>query len=345
MRIQQIHQQLAELGAKPLHITRILRAWLHGLPLDTGTRRQQSQDFLPLAVRDNLPALEAMLDDLARLRSEHPGADDSARLLVALNDGQLVESVLLPRDGLCVSSQVGCAVGCTFCMTGKSGLLRQVGSAEILAQVALARRKRAVKKVVFMGMGEPAHNLDNVLDAIDVLGSEGGIGHKNLVFSTVGDPRVFERLPLQRVKPALALSLHSTDAALREQLLPRAPRLAPEELVERGEAYAREVGYPIQYQWTLLKGINDSQDEMEGIIRLLKGKYAIMNVIPYNSLEQDEYQRPDGERIRQIVRYLHGNGVLTKVRNSAGQDVDGGCGQLRARAERGSRTRSGQGQC
>ena len=345
MRIQQIHQQLAELGAKPLHITRILRAWLHGLPLDTGTRRQQSQDFLPLAVRDNLPALEAMLDDLARLRSEHPGADDSARLLVALNDGQLVESVLLPRDGLCVSSQVGCAVGCTFCMTGKSGLLRQVGSAEILAQVALARRKRAVKKVVFMGMGEPAHNLDNVLDAIDVLGSEGGIGHKNLVFSTVGDPRVFERLPLQRVKPALALSLHSTDAALREQLLPRAPRLAPEELVERGEAYAREVGYPIQYQWTLLKGINDSQDEMDGIIRLLKGKYAIMNVIPYNSLEQDEYQRPDGERIRQIVRYLHGNGVLTKVRNSAGQDVDGGCGQLLARAERGSRTRSGQGQC
>ena len=339
MRIQQIHQQLAELGAKPLHITRILRAWLHGLPLDAGTRRQQSQDFLPLAVRDQLPALGAMLDGLARLRSEHPGADDSARLLVELNDGQMVESVLLPRDGLCVSSQVGCAVGCTFCMTGKSGLLRQVGSAEILAQVALARRKRAVKKVVFMGMGEPAHNLDNVLEAIDLLGSEGGIGHKNLVFSTVGDPRVFERLPQQRVKPALALSLHSTDAALREQLLPRAPRIAPEELVELGERYARTVGYPIQYQWTLLKGINDSQDEMDGIIRLLKGKYAIMNVIPYNSLEEDEFQRPEGERIRQIVRYLHGNGVLTKVRNSAGQDVEGGCGQLRARAERVERSR------
>ena len=339
MRIQQIHQQLAELGAKPLHITRILRAWLHGLPLDTGTRRQQSQDFLPLAVRDQLPALGAMLDGLARLRSEHPGADDSARLLVELGDGQMVESVLLPRDGLCVSSQVGCAVGCTFCMTGKSGLLRQVGSAEILAQVALARRKRAVKKVVFMGMGEPAHNLDNVLEAIDLLGSEGGIGHKNLVFSTVGDPRVFERLPQQRVKPALALSLHSTDAALREQLLPRAPRIAPEELVELGERYARAVGYPIQYQWTLLKGINDSQDEMDGIIRLLKGKYAIMNVIPYNSLEEDEFQRPEGERIRQIVRYLHGNGVLTKVRNSAGQDVEGGCGQLRARAERVERGR------
>lgn len=341
MRIQQIHQALAERGAKPLHITRILRAWLHGQPLDTGTRRQQSQDFLPLAVREYLPELAAHLDGLARLRSEHPGADDSARLLVELDDGQMVESVLLPREGLCVSSQVGCAVGCTFCMTGKSGLLRQVGSAEIVAQVALARRRRTVRKVVFMGMGEPAHNLDNVLEAIDLLGTEGGIGHKNLVFSTVGDPRVFERLPQQRVKPALALSLHTTDAELRARLLPRAPRIAPEELIEQGERYARTVGYPIQYQWTLLKGINDSQAEMDGIIRLLKGKYAVMNLIPYNSLEADEYQRPEGERIRQIVRYLHGNGVLTKVRNSAGQDVDGGCGQLRARAERAERGRRG----
>jgi 23S rRNA (adenine2503-C2)-methyltransferase len=217
-------------------------------------------------------------------------------------------------------------------MTGKSGLLRQVGSAEIVAQVALARRYRPVKKVVFMGMGEPAHNLDNVLEAIDLLGTDGGIGHKNLVFSTVGDPRVFERLPQQQVKPALALSLHTTRADLRERLLPKAPRIAPDELVELGERYARTIGYPIQYQWTLLKGINDSQEEMDGILRLLKGKYAVMNLIPYNSLDDDDFQRPEGERIVQIVRYLHSRGILTKVRNSAGQDVEGGCGQLRARA-------------
>ena len=249
-----------------------------------------------------------------------------------LADGQMVESVLLPRGGLCVSSQVGCAVGCVFCMTGKSGLLRQLGSAEIVAQVALARRFRPVKKVVFMGMGEPAHNLDNVLEAIDLLGTEGGIGQKNLVFSTVGDPRVFERLPQQQIKPALALSLHSTNAELRQQLLPRAPRIDPQELMELGEAYARAVDYPIQYQWTLLAGINDSQEEMDGILRLFKGKYAVLNLIPYNSLEDDEFQRPAGERIVQMVRYLHSRGVLTKVRNSAGQDIDGGCGQLRARA-------------
>lgn len=332
MRIPDIYQRLAELGAKPLHSRRIIRAWLHGLPLDAGNRNQPSELFLPLSVRQALPTLTEELENLARLRSEHPGADGSARLLVELADKQMVESVLLPRDGLCVSTQVGCAVGCVFCMTGKSGLLRQVGSAEIVAQVALARRFRHVKKVVFMGMGEPAHNLDNVLEAIDLLGSEGGIGHKNLVFSTVGDLRVFERLPQQRVKPALALSLHSSRAELRARLLPKAPRITPEELVELGERYARRVGYPIQYQWTLLKGINDSQEELDGILRLLKGKYAVMNLIPYNSLEVDDYQRPDGERIVEMVRYLHGRGVLTKVRNSAGQDVEGGCGQLRARA-------------
>ncbi|WP_271408163.1 RNA methyltransferase [Pseudomonas sp. Q1-7] len=332
MRILDIHQRLADLGALPVHRGRVVRAWLQGKPLDAGTRRQHTEHFLPLSVRDGLPALAGELDGLARLRSEHPGADGSARLLVALRDGQMVESVLLPRDGLCVSTQVGCAVGCVFCMTGKSGLLRQVGSAEIVAQVALARRFRPVKKVVFMGMGEPAHNLENVLEAIDLLGTDGGIGHKNLVFSTVGDLRVFERLPRERVKPALALSLHTTRADLRERLLPKAPRITPDELVELGERYARGIGYPIQYQWTLLRGINDSQEEMDGILRLLKGKYAVMNLIPYNSLDDDQYQRPDGERIVQMVRYLHSRGILTKVRNSAGQDVEGGCGQLRARA-------------
>lgn len=332
MQLSELNHRLAALGAKPQHIGRITRAWLQGKALDTGTKHQKTENFLPLTVREGLPAISASLEQLAQVSTEHPGADGSSRLLVELADRQMVESVLLPRDGLCISSQVGCAVGCTFCMTGKSGLLRQLSSAEMVAQVVLGRRRRAVKKVVFMGMGEPAHNLDNVLEAIDLLGTEGGIGHRNLVFSTVGDPRVFERLPKQRVRPALALSLHTTDAELRQRLLPRAPRIDPEQLMELGEAYARAIDYPIQYQWTLLKGINDSQQEMDNILRLFKGKFAVLNLIPYNSLEADEYRRPEGERIVEMVRYLHSRGVLTKVRNSAGQDVDGGCGQLRARA-------------
>ncbi len=330
MRIEDIRQRLRAAGAKPIHEQRVLRLWAQALPQDSG--RRQPKDFLPLSVREALPALMDDLQNLVQLRSEHPGEDGSARLLVGLTDGQTVESVLLPRDGLCVSTQVGCAVGCVFCMTGRDGLLRQVGSAEIVAQVVLARARRVVKKVVFMGMGEPAHNLDNVMEAIELLGTAGGIGHKSLVFSTVGDPRVFERLPQGVVKPALALSLHTTKPELRAQLLPRAPRISPAELVEEGERYARITGYPVQYQWTLLEGINDNDDELDGIVKLLRGKYAVMNMIPYNSNEGLNFKRPSWERAAEIARSLHRRGVLTKLRHSAGQDVEGGCGQLRARA-------------
>lgn len=328
-RVQDIRDHLRSLGANAAHEQRVLRLWTQAKPQDSGRRPLES--FMPTAVRDALPALSQTLCGLATLREQHPGQDGSARLLVGLQDGQTVESVLLPRDGLCVSSQVGCAVGCVFCMTGREGLIRQLGSAEIVAQVALARTLRPVKKVVFMGMGEPSHNLDAVMEAIDVLGMLGNLGHKNLVFSTVGDARVFELLPTARVKPALALSLHSTRADLRAQLLPRAPRFDPKDLVEAGEVYARATGYPIQYQWTLIEGVNDSDEEVEGIVRLLKGKYALMNMIPYNAVPDLPYARPSWARAAEIARSLHRRGVLTKLRQSAGQDVDGGCGQLRAR--------------
>jgi len=327
--VQDIRDHLRALGAHALHEQRVLRLWAQAKAQDSGRRPLHS--FMPTALREALPALSQTLSGLATLREQHPGQDGSARLLVGLQDGQTVESVLLPRDGLCVSSQVGCAVGCVFCMTGREGLVRQVGSAEIVAQVALARTLRPVKKVVFMGMGEPSHNLDQVMEAIDLLGTVGNIGHKNLVFSTVGDARVFERLPQGRVKPALALSLHTTRADLRAQLLPRAPRFDPQDLVAAGEVYARATGYPIQYQWTLIEGVNDSAEEIEGIVQLLQGKYALMNMIPYNAVPDLPFARPSWEKAAAIARSLHQRGVLTKLRQSAGQDVDGGCGQLRAR--------------
>jgi len=334
MHIEALRQRLRAAGARPVHEERVLRQWSRAEPQANG--RQRPEDFLPLSLRTALPPLEAELRALAVLRADHASADGSRRLLVGLADGRSVEAVLLPRGGLCVSSQVGCAVACVFCMTGLGGLERQLGSAEIVAQVALARGLRPVTKVVFMGMGEPAHNLDAVLEAIDLLGTGGGIGHKQLVLSTVGDHRVFERLPLGRVKPALALSLHSTDPELRARLLPRAPAIAPDELIARGDAYARATHYPMQVQWTLLDGINDTDDEIEGLVRLLSGKYALLNLIPYNAVDGLAWARPAAERSAAMARELHRRGILTKLRRSAGQDVQAGCGQLRARSERGA---------
>jgi 23S rRNA (adenine2503-C2)-methyltransferase len=390
--IAELRQRLRDLGAKPCHEDRVLRGWSQAGSYDRP--HSPAADFFPLALRNELPAIDAELAGLARLNSMQPanghenhdrsptptlpriageGANVAlrapsnnagvARLLVELQDGQMVESVLLPRGGLCVSTQVGCAVGCVFCMSGRNGLLRQLGSAEIVAQVVLARRHRAVSKVVFMGMGEPAHNLDNVLEAIQLLGTQGNIGHKNLVLSTVGDLRVFERLmeglphkpspqpspgepalsltlsrkrergtTIPAVRPALALSLHTTDARLRAELLPHAPRIPVEELVEHAEAYARATGYPVQYQWTLLDGVNDSDAELARIAQLLSGKYAVMNFIPFNAVDGLAYRRPSAERIAAMVQYLKQRGILAKIRDSAGQEIEGACGQLRARA-------------
>ncbi len=332
LRIAHLRQRLRELGTKPSHEDRLLRGWCQLRSYDR--KGSPAETFFPAALRDELPAIEAELSGLARLHGEYPTSnnDEVARLLVELHDGQMVESVLLPRGGLCVSTQVGCAVGCVFCMSGRDGLLRQLGSAEIVAQVVLARRRRAVSKVVFMGMGEPAHNLDNVCEAIQVLGTQGNIGHKNLVFSTVGDLRVFERLPEETVKPALALSLHSTDAALRARLLPHAPQIAVEELAECAEAYARRTGYPVQYQWTLIEGVNDNDAELARIAQLLSGKYAVMNFIPFNEVDGLAYRRPLAERMAFMVGTLKQQGIIARLRDSAGQEIEGACGQLRARA-------------
>jgi 23S rRNA (adenine2503-C2)-methyltransferase len=324
-----LRTQLCALGAGPKHEAHLLRSWAQALPVERPRRRMET--FLPKALQAAWPDIAQALAGLARLKSRHPAADGSERLLVALHDGQTVESVLLPRGGLCVSTQVGCAVGCRFCMTGTEGLLRQLGSAEIVAQVALARSLRAVNKVVFMGMGEPSHNLEAVMEAIELLGTAGGIGHKNLVFSTVGDERAFAALRQGRVKPALALSLHSTKAVLREHLLPRAPRIEPAALVEAADDYAHASGYPVQVQWTLLAGVNDGDDEVAGIVALLKGRRMMMNLILYNAVDGLPFQRPAIERAAEMARALNRAGVLTRLRHSAGQDVEGGCGQLRAR--------------
>jgi 23S rRNA (adenine2503-C2)-methyltransferase len=279
-----------------------------------------------------IQSIAAEWDAIARVDSVHAGADGSERLLVRLADGRAVECVRLPSGSLCVSSQVGCAVGCTFCMTGRAGLERQMETVEIVAQVALARRRGPVKRVVFMGMGEPAHNLERVLDATLVLTTLGGLGRKDVVISTVGDRRLFEKLHASAVKPALALSLHTTDAARRRQLLPRAPDVPPAELVELAEQYAQASGIPTQFQWTLLAGVNDGDDELLGIERLIGGRYAVVNFIPWNTVAGVDHERPALARMRAMSQWLHQRGILAKLRRSAGQDVDGACGQLRARS-------------
>ena len=274
------------------------------------------------------------MDELAalvRLHSVHAGEDGSQRLLLQLADGQSVESVLLPRDGLCVSTQVGCAVGCVFCMTGRGGLARQLGSAEIVAQVALARARRSVTKVVFMGMGEPAHNLDAVLEAIDLLGTAGGIGHKNLVFSTVGDRACSSgcrsgassrrwRCRCIRRRPNAARACCRARRASRPTSWCSAARPMRAPPATRCRCSGR-----------CCAASTTATTRSTRWCDLLAGRHAVLNLIPYNRVDGLDFARPEAERAAEMARTLHRRGVLTKLRRSAGQDVQAGCGQLRAR--------------
>ncbi|HMB67762.1 MAG TPA: RNA methyltransferase [bacterium] len=329
--LDDLRERLADAGARPVHAQRLVRAWLGGRSFEEPVRPRTPQRGTTL--QEALPALWEGLDLLVREVSRHPAPDGSCRRLLRLGSGRTVESVDLPRAGLCVSTQVGCAVGCRFCRTGEDGLLQQLSPLEILAQVVAARRERPVRRVVFMGMGEPAHNLSAVLEAITALGEEGGLAHKNLVFSTVGDPAVFRRLAAARVRPGLAISLHTLDADRRRELLPRAPAADPEDLLAAGLEYADRTTYPLLVQWTLLEGVNDTVDEARALAARLRGRRAVVNYIPFNSVEGSGFRRPPIARCVELVRTVKAEGVRGTLRLSAGQDVDAGCGQLRARIE------------
>ena len=321
MKIADIEQQLIQAGCKSVHIDRFWRNWYSGKPLN------RSKVRLPAAAEALLPQLEEFLTHQL-MAQEKAESETGTRWVLKASDGQLIECVLLPREGVCVSTQVGCAVGCVFCMTGKSGLIRQLSDLEIAGQVQYAMRNAPVKKVVLMGMGEPSHNLRSVLSAVEHIVRYSGIGYKEVVISTVGDRRLFEALLKSEIKPALAISLHSAMDEKRRSLLPRAADLTVKEILEYGAKYAEVGKYPIQYQWTLINGINDGIEALTP----LWSRQAILNMIPVNAVDGSPYRRPSTEQIDKIKEACRANGILLKFRDSAAQDVDGGCGQLRARA-------------
>lgn len=325
--LHEITARLQEMGGKPAHLRRIYRSWM-GLADWTPGRK----DRFPKAIAENLDQIRRDLEAISRVEPVESAEAESMKLIVGFADGECVESVLLPRKGLCVSTQVGCAVGCVFCMTGRGGLIRQLSSAEIVAQVREGLRIRPdTKKVVLMGMGEPSHNLDAVVEAVDFMGNVLGLAHKDIVVSTVGDRRLFAKLPTMSVKPALALSLHTTDNDKRRELLPRSPAIPVEELLATVLDYAEATKYPLQIEWTLMAGVNDSEAEVERLADLIEGRLAMVNFIAVNPIPGEPFRRPEEAHMQDLITILRRRGIVATIRNSAAQDVEGGCGQLRAR--------------
>jgi 23S rRNA (adenine2503-C2)-methyltransferase len=326
--VEELDRRLTSVGATPRQLGRVWRAWLAGAPL--AARAHGTDAPFSRRLMAELEELERELGSLARVVERRLGDDGAERLGLCLADGRRVEAVRLPSGSACLSSQVGCAVGCLFCATGTGGLGRNLSVGEILGTFAAIARPHGarLRRALFMGMGEPAHNAAAVLAACEVLALRAGLGRENVVVSSVGDRRLFERLAQSSFRPALALSLHAGNDELRRRLLPRAPTLPLVELVELAEAYAESTRYPIQYQWTLLAGVNDSDEELLAAVPLLAGKRAVLNLIPWNPLASRPFGRPDLERCRAAVRLLMRRGILTKLRWSAGLGAEAACGQL-----------------
>ncbi len=266
--------------------------------------------------------------------------DETTKLLLGTKEGDNIETVGIPtRDRLtvCVSSQIGCSMGCHFCATGKGGLLRSLATNEIVDQVISVREAmdRRPSHVVFMGMGEPLLNVEAVLSAIRCFNHDLGIGQRRITISTVG---VLDMLPklaelslerLGRAQFTLAVSLHAPNQKLREQLIPTARQYHIDTLLNDCRHYFSITGRRVSFEYILLGGLNDHIDHAEELSNLVGGFQSHINLIAYNPIEGEQFKRPTSTRIKAFQRTLERRGVAVSFRVSRGIDQNAACGQLR----------------
>jgi 23S rRNA (adenine2503-C2)-methyltransferase len=291
-----------------------------------------------MAGQKNLPPQPA--PDLPEVIAEHVSTDGLARKLVLrLGDGTRIESVLMEYRGRftgCISSQVGCAMGCVFCATGQGGFLRHLSTAEIVAQVVVLNRRlrdlrgERLRNLVLMGMGEPLHNYEAVLAATEILSDQRGsaIAGRRITLSTVGIVPGILRLAEERRPVHLAVSLHGATDAARNALVPVGRRWPLAELIEACKTYARKRRRKVLFEWTLIADETDTPTQANAVGRLLSEVPCQLNVIPLNPTAGYAGRASSAEAIARFREIVEGHGIPTSVRQRRGIEVAGGCGQL-----------------
>ena len=332
LELSQLEVVLEDLGAKPYHARQMYR-WLY---------RRGITDFgqmtdLSVPLRQRLEAMAVVQGPTLaeRLRS----TDGTEKFLIAMHDGRHVESVFIPdtpRQTLCISTQVGCAMHCAFCLTGKMGLLRNLSAGEIVGQVRLLAHAIGLVgsrfNIVLMGMGEPLHNYDATMKALRMLTDKNGFAVEPgwITLSTIGVPHALERLSKEPLVPNLAVSLHAATEELRAELVPVNHKYKLADVVEACRQFPVGRRRRITFEYTLLDGVNDSADDAVGLARLLAGfqSKAKVNVIPLNEAPGIPYRRPSDDQVDRFARRLSHHGVTVSVRKSRGRDIRAACGQL-----------------
>lgn len=263
---------------------------------------------------------------------------DAVKFGIKLHDGEIIEAVVLrskKRRTLCVSSQVGCGLACSFCETGKMGLIRNLSTAEIILQLIIAsnylmREERRLTNLVFMGMGEALSNFSNFYKAIGIITDEScfAIGNRKITVSTAGVIPSIKKLIDHNMSIELAVSLNSSSDKERDSLMPINLQYPIKELLNAAREYAQFRGRPVTFEYVLVKGQNDSDDAARRLIKLFRGYPGKLNIIPLNDCTTDGLKRPDEDRINEFSRLIHSAGITVTVRRSGGQEIDGACGQL-----------------
>ncbi len=260
--------------------------------------------------------------------------DKTRKYLLRLHDRLLIETVGIPsRDRLtvCLSTQVGCAMGCTFCATGKQGFTRHLQAHEIVDQVLTVQSDfgARVSHVVFMGMGEPLANLEQVVEAVKILNQEVGIGQRSITISTVGLPGKIRQLAEYKLQVTLAVSLHASTQKLREQLIPSASHYSLGKLLAECREYVKITGRRLSFEYILLSGVNDLPEYAEELSQQLRGFQNHVNLIPYNPIDDADYERPSKNRIDEFMDILKRHKIAVSVRYSRGLEAGAACGQLK----------------
>lgn len=337
-----VREWIGQRGEAPYRAGQVLRWFYRG-----AAPSFEAMSNLPPALRDALTEAFAF-STLAPRQVRPADGGETQKYLFALPDSELLESVCMhyqrtartaERTTLCLSTQVGCAVGCPFCATGLLGLRRNMGPAEIIDQVLAVQRdqmarKRRVSHLVFMGMGEPLHNIDATVAAAERLIDPAAVGlsARHVTVSTSGVVTGIEALGRTGLGVNLAVSLHAAVDSLRDQLVPLNRKWPIAKLLTAADEYAAITGRRVSYEYVMLRGVNDSPELAGALGSLLAGRLAHVNLIPYNAIPGDPYQptpKPEIDRFRRLVKRHR---IECTVRDTRGSDIDAACGQLRASA-------------
>jgi 23S rRNA (adenine2503-C2)-methyltransferase len=335
--LRQMEQFFLDIGEKKFRAQQVLK-WIH----HAGVIDIEEMTNLGKVLREKLQHIAEVRPP--EIVSEHDSSDGTRKWAIRVDGGGLVESVLIPdgaRATLCVSSQVGCSLDCSFCSTGKQGFERDLSAAEIIGQVWLAIKSydafqsgkgRVVTNVVMMGMGEPLLNFDNVVSAMDLMLEDMayGLSKRRVTLSTSGVVPALDRLA-KVSQVSLAISLHAPNDALRSELVPINRRYPIAMLLESASNYIaaqNDKKRVVTVEYTLIAGVNDQPDQARELAELLRDFPCKINLIPFNTFDQSDYRRPSGNAVSRFWQVLVDAGYIVTVRTTRGDDIDAACGQL-----------------